>query len=239
MNNLEFWNKVKQPPPQALRAIQAGRLKGKSDINPMWRYQAMTEMFGPCGIGWKFEVVKLWTEPANDGQTFAFAHVLLYVKEEVPGRGSHVWSDPIPGIGGSLLLQKESSGIHANDEAFKMATTDALGTAMKMLGFAADVYGGLWDGTKYRDAAPHPAPASPGAQPAPAPAQRQNSGAPVCPKCKGPMWDNRGKKTNPNAPDFKCKDKANCDGVVWPPKDRPHPADDPQTGGFDPDQVPF
>ncbi len=30
------------------------------------------------------------------------------------------------------------------------------------------------------------------------------------------MWDNRDKKTNPKAPDFKCKDKENCDGVIWP-----------------------
>jgi hypothetical protein len=31
------------------------------------------------------------------------------------------------------------------------------------------------------------------------------------------MWDNRGKKKNPKAPDFKCKNKS-CDGVIWPPK---------------------
>ncbi len=31
------------------------------------------------------------------------------------------------------------------------------------------------------------------------------------------MWDNRSKKTNPKAPDFKCKDK-DCDGVIWPPR---------------------
>ena len=36
-----------------------------------------------------------------------------------------------------------------------------------------------------------------------------------CPKCDGPMWDNRDRKRNPKAPDFKCKNKA-CDGVIWP-----------------------
>ena len=30
--------------------------------------------------------------------------------------------------------------------------------------------------------------------------------APPCPKCQGPMWDNREGKRNPKAPDFKCKD---------------------------------
>jgi hypothetical protein len=40
---------------------------------------------------------------------------------------------------------------------------------------------------------------------------------PNCPKCEGPMWDNRVGKRNPKAPDFKCKDRE-CDGVVWPPR---------------------
>jgi hypothetical protein len=30
-----------------------------------------------------------------------------------------------------------------------------------------------------------------------------------CPKCGGEMWDNRGKKKNPKAPDFRCKNP-NC-----------------------------
>lgn len=40
---------------------------------------------------------------------------------------------------------------------------------------------------------------------------------PDCPRCQGPMWDNRAGKRNPKAPDFKCKDRE-CDGVVWPPR---------------------
>ena len=39
----------------------------------------------------------------------------------------------------------------------------------------------------------------------------------ACPKCGGAMWDNRERKQNPKAPDFKCKDKS-CDGVIWPPR---------------------
>ena len=48
--------------------------------------------------------------------------------------------------------------------------------------------------------------------------QHDSSAAPVCPKCHGPMWDNREGKRNPKAPDFKCKDRG-CDGVIWPPRD--------------------
>ena len=145
--NLKIWNAVKQPPASALRQIQAGRLKNKSDINPQWRYQAMTEQFGSCGFGWKFEIVRLWAEPGPDNQVFAFAQINLYVKV------NDQWSDPIPGIGGHMLAVMEKERLHANDEGYKMAITDALGTAMKMLGVAADIYAGRWDGSKYRDEA--------------------------------------------------------------------------------------
>ncbi len=51
----------------------------------------------------------------------------------------------------------------------------------------------------------------------------QASQEPLCPRCQGPMWDNRESKRNPKAPDFKCKDR-NCDGVIWPPRDGRAPA---------------
>jgi hypothetical protein len=61
----------------------------------------------------------------------------------------------------------------------------------------------------------------PAAAPAPAPQasgrQAANKGD-ECPKCSGPMWDNRVGKKNPKSPDYKCKDKA-CDGVIWPSRD--------------------
>jgi hypothetical protein len=165
MDNLGYWEKLKRPPPEALRQIQAGRLRGKTDINPQWRYRAMTEVFGPCGIGWKWELVKLWTEPAPEGQVFAFAQVCVYIK-------NGEWSEPIPGIGGSMLVDKESSGLHASDEAYKMAVTDALSVAMKMVGVGADIYAGLWDGNKYNG------PPTQGQQPKPA-APTQTTPPPV------------------------------------------------------------
>jgi hypothetical protein len=48
-----------------------------------------------------------------------------------------------------MLVPLEAGGLYANDEAFKMAVTDALSVAMKMLGMGADIYAGLWDGSKY------------------------------------------------------------------------------------------
>lgn len=35
-----------------------------------------------------------------------------------------------------------------------------------------------------------------------------------CPKCDGPMWDNRTDKKTPKSPDYKCKDKG-CGHPIW------------------------
>ncbi len=143
MNAIEQFRLLAQPPAWALKEIRGGRLNGMTDIKPAWRIQAMTEAYGLCGIGWKYEVVKQWTEPGSDGQVFAFVDVLLYVK--VDGE----WSAPIPGTGGNLLIAAEKHGPHSNDEAYKMAMTDALSVCMKALGVAADIYMGKADDSKY------------------------------------------------------------------------------------------
>lgn len=140
--NMEIWDAVKQPPTTALKTIQGGRLKGMTDINPQWRYQVMTEQLGVCGVGWKYEISDLWTMPVNEEQVMVFAKILLYIY--VDG----VWSEPIPGVGGSMLIAMESGGLHASNEGYKMAITDALSVAMKMLGVGANIYAGLSD-SKY------------------------------------------------------------------------------------------
>lgn len=148
-DNLAIYNAVRKPPADALRPITSGRLKGKSDINPMWRIQALTEQFGPVGFGWYYETSH-WLEPGANGEVAAFCSVRLYVR-----RGEE-WSKPIYGVGGSMLVSKEQKGLHTNDECYKMALTDAIGVACKALGFAADVY---WEkGGMYSQEQPVPPP---------------------------------------------------------------------------------
>jgi hypothetical protein len=141
--HLKTYKALSSVPETSLKKIEGGRLKNKSDITPQWRYKVMTETFGLCGFGWKYEVTKQWTEKGSFDQIMCFVNIDLYVKIE------EEWSTPIPANGGNMLVTKESTGLHTSDEGFKMATTDALGTAMKMLGVAADVYMG--EGGKYAD----------------------------------------------------------------------------------------
>ena len=133
-SNLELWDKVRTVPPEAMKPITGGRLKGMTDINAVWRIKTLTEQFGPCGLGWYVDVVKERLEPGANGEIAAFTNILLYVKNESE------WSKGIPAVGGSMFVAKETSGLRTNDEAFKMAYTDALSVACKALGIGADVY---------------------------------------------------------------------------------------------------
>ncbi len=133
MGNLDLYNKLKVVPAEAIKPIQSGRLKGKSDINPMWRIKTMTEHFGVCGIGWKYVITKQWTETFGT-ETKAYCNIDLFVK--VDGQ----WSDSIQGTGGSSEVTMERNGSYVSDECYKMALTDALSVAMKALGVGADIY---------------------------------------------------------------------------------------------------
>lgn len=147
MENLAIYNAVRSVPDSAKRQIVAGRLKGKTDINPMWRLKTLTEQFGPCGIGWKYVITDKRLEQGANGEVAAFLDIDLFVK--VDG----AWSEAIPGTGGSAFVAREKSGLYTSDECFKMALTDAISVACKALGFGADVY---WkaDRSKYDKPAP-------------------------------------------------------------------------------------
>lgn len=134
MNNLDIYNKVRNVPDSAKKPIQAGRQKGKTDINPMWRIKTLTEQFGPCGIGWKTEIKRTWLESGANGEVAAHVEISLYVK--IDG----AWGDAIPGLGGSMFVAKENNGMYTDDDAYKKAYTDAISVACKALGIAADVY---------------------------------------------------------------------------------------------------
>lgn len=139
--NLQIYNNLRVVPQEAQKTINAGRLKGMTDINPMWRIKALTEQFGPVGKGWYYEVVNRWIDQV-DNERVANVEINLYVKY------GEEWSKPIAGVGGSKLSTMETKGIYVSDEAYKMATTDAISVSCKQLGMGADVY---WnkDNTKY------------------------------------------------------------------------------------------
>ena len=144
MDKMEIWQQLEKTADEAKKPIEAGRLKGFTDINPCWRMKRLTEVFGPCGIGWKFDILNTYTIPGANEEIAAFVDILLYYKQ------NGEWSEGVPGLGGSMFVAKERSGMHTSDECFKMALSDAIGTACKALGMSADIYFSK-DRSKYTD----------------------------------------------------------------------------------------
>ena len=134
MDNMDLFRQFEKTPDEAKKPIEAGRLKGFTDINPMWRFKRLTEVFGPVGIGWKFVITDKQIVPGADGVVSAFVDILMFFK--LNGE----WSEGIPGTGGSSFVAKESKGLYTSDECYKMALSDAIGTACKALGMSADIY---------------------------------------------------------------------------------------------------
>ena len=141
-SNLSIYESVREVPKEAKKEIEAGRLKGKHDINPMWRIKKLTEVFGPAGFGWYTEIVRTWTEASESGEMAVFVDINLYVKKDGE------WSKPIFGNGGNRLISNEKKYENGqtvyipylDDDAYKKAYTDAISVAAKALGVGADVY---------------------------------------------------------------------------------------------------
>ena len=135
--NMRLYERLRCVPSEAKKPIEDGRLKGSTNINTMWRLKHLTEVFGPCGFGWRYEIVNKYTQAASDTDVSAFVDVNLYVKDPESGE----WSAAIPGTGGNVYTRVERSGkLFVNDEAFKMALSDAISVAGKAIGLGADVY---------------------------------------------------------------------------------------------------
>lgn len=153
-NSLRLYNRFSAPPEEALKKIGGGRLRGKLDISPQWRLKVLTEMFGPIGEGWWYEITERRVLPLGDrGEVVLLVEVTLRYVLGAHVDGAHTepaWSQPVVGTGGNLLVEMGKGERHVNDEAEKMAVTDALSVCCKQLGIASDVYMGKFD-TKYAE----------------------------------------------------------------------------------------
>ena len=145
---LGIYNKIKEVPTEAQKPITGGRLAGMTDIKPMWRIEKLTEIFGPVGLGWYAPISKKEIIDGANGEKIAIVDINLFVNYKVPyNLEEDLWSEPIIGTGGSSFVAKEKNGLYTSDECFKMAYTDALSVACKMLGMGANVY---WGDSKYK-----------------------------------------------------------------------------------------
>lgn len=137
--NMKYYNLMRAVPEEAQKRFDNGSFEG-TDIKPQWRIEKLTEVFGMCGFGWYVDVVNRHMEEASNGTVCTFVSINLYVK--VGGE----WSKPIYGEGGNTFVKSikakdnKPAYLSVTDEAYKMAYTDAISNAAKMIGLGADIW---------------------------------------------------------------------------------------------------
>lgn len=151
-DRMQIYLACKDVPKEAQKTIGGGKLKGFTDINPMWRIRKLTELFGPAGVGWWTEQVHFETFTGPGGEVPLMCSLVLIYIDPVTGERSQ----PLYGVGGSKLVALEKGAPVADDEAWKKAYTDAISVACKALGMGGAIYWERGDGSKYaaRPAAP-------------------------------------------------------------------------------------
>jgi hypothetical protein len=136
---MKYYNLMRAVPTEAQKRFDNGSFAG-TDIKPQWRIEKLTEVFGMCGFGWYVDVVNRHMEEASNGTVCTFVSINLYVK--VGGE----WSKPIYGEGGNTFVKSikakdnKPAYLSVTDEAYKMAYTDAISNAAKMIGLGADIW---------------------------------------------------------------------------------------------------
>lgn len=137
MSNTALWDSVCKTDPKHTKSFKrAGGFSGTA-IKPLYLIHKATELWGAYGEAWGAETA----EHVIHGNT-----VFIKAKLWYPGKVGKAW---VEHWGGDVLVKGEKS--IPNDEAFKMAFTDAVGKCLVQLGFSADVHFGMFDDSKYVD----------------------------------------------------------------------------------------
>ena len=137
-DNLKLWNAVEKTDPKYTKAFsRAGGFSGTA-INATYLIRKATELWGPVGNAWGFDIADEKYVPGCEGTVI---HVVRIQFRHPEGA--------FPTFGQTTFVGKNKNGPFTDEEAPKKSLTDAITKALSMLGFAADVHLGLYDDNKY------------------------------------------------------------------------------------------
>jgi len=143
MDNMKLWDSVKVTDPLAVKPITGKSYKGDSP-KPYWLIQRATEVFGPIGIGWGVTVKSERFERMTEHEVLHVAIVSVWYV--LDGKRSETFDQ----MGGTKACYMTSKGSYMVDEdAGKKSVTDGMVKCLSMIGFAGDIFSGLWNDSKY------------------------------------------------------------------------------------------
>jgi hypothetical protein len=145
--NMALWDSVfTTDPSQTKEFTRGGGFRGTS-IKPYWLIMRATEIFGPIGQGWGWNVHQ--TEFTEHG---VFALVSVWYRHGPAPADANVLAAGVnvsgPQWGGTLWRDSPKRNMH-DDEAPKKSVTDAISKCLSYIGFAGDIHMGMFDDSKY------------------------------------------------------------------------------------------
>lgn len=153
-DNKALWKRAFMTDPRAVKPITGKAYKGNSP-KPYWIVERLTEEFGPCGIGWGFTILSERMERLTETDVLHVAVVRMWYEldgkrgefEQIGQTKATYWS---AGKGQNDGSKGQNDGKMVVDEdAPKKSVTDALVKCASYLGFAGDIFSGMWDDSKY------------------------------------------------------------------------------------------
>ncbi len=138
MANLDTWNRFADIDPSFTKPITGKAYKGTSP-NPQYVIRCLTELFGPVGQGFGWEVLREEFTPLGE-EVLHWCRIRFWHTEKGNSYDSY---------GQTKALMKTRNGIMVDEDAPKKSLTDAIIKAASHLGIAANIFLGRWDDQKY------------------------------------------------------------------------------------------
>lgn len=138
MGNLDLWNRHADIDPKFTKPITGKQYKGTSP-NPQYVIQCLTDMFGPVGVGFGWDVLAEDFTPLGD-EILHWCRIRFWHTER-----AHGWES----YGQTKALMKTRNGPMLDEDAPKKSLTDAIIKAASHVGVASNIFLGRWDDQKY------------------------------------------------------------------------------------------
>jgi len=137
--NLDLWNSHADIDPKYTKAITGKAYKGTSP-NPQYVIMCLTEMFGPVGQGFGWEVLAEDFTPLGD-EILHWCRIRFWHTDRQHYYESYGQT--------KALMKTRDKGLMSDEDAPKKSLTDAIIKAASQLGIAANIFLGRWDDQKY------------------------------------------------------------------------------------------
>ncbi|MBQ0528522.1 hypothetical protein SGI36_09955 [Providencia rettgeri] len=167
-NNLNIWKQVQRTDSRFTKPLDGVGFVGTS-INSTYMFMRATEIFGPIGEGWGYEIIeekmidgKPLVEPVLDAHHKQVAMrflrdgdgtLLFEQNHSIKIRFWYIIEGETRGefesYGATPYRYQSKQGIRTDGEVIKKSLTDAIKKALSMLGFSSDVFMGMHDNPEY------------------------------------------------------------------------------------------